>query len=249
MALAGEVTDPSRVRTETVPLGEIDVYLAHPTAEGPHPGLVVLEEAFGRVEHIEDLCRRFANAGFVAASPELYGRTGAPGHDFEAALPAMFGLPDRQIVGDAEAVADHLRSLAETTDKVAITGFCMGGRATSLVAFSNDKFDAAIACWGGFINRATFDDETTEARPVKVTDLAENLSCPIFLVGGAEDQNPAPDELRALRDKLAAAGKDVRLKLYDGVGHAFLADYRDSYNERRSHELWADMLAFFKAKL
>ena len=244
MALAGEVTDPARIRTETVQLGEIDVYVAHPTAPGPHPGIVVLEEAFGRVEHIEDLCRRFANAGFVAASPELYARTGPPGHDFAVVLPAMFGLPDSQIVGDVEAVADHLRGLDDTNGKVAVVGFCMGGRATTLTAFSSDRFDAAIPCWGGFINRATFDDETTGSRPVPPAQLAGNLSCPMFLVGGADDENPSPAELQGLHDALAAAGKDVRLKLYEGAGHAFLADYRDSYNEERAHELWADMLAF-----
>ena len=249
MALAGEVTDPTRVRTETLPLGEIDVYVAYPTADGPHPGIVVLEEAFGRVEHIEDLCRRFANAGYVAASPELYARTGAPGHDFEKVLPAMFGLPDSQIVSDVESVAAHLRGLDETTDRVALTGFCMGGRATTLTAFSSTAFDVAIPCWGGFINRATFEDDTTESRPVPPAELAENLACPIFLVGGAEDENPSPVELQAVHDRLAAAGKDVQLKIYDGAGHAFLADYRDSYNEERAHDLWADMLAFLDAKL
>lgn len=249
MAFAGEVTDPTRIRTETVQLGEVDVYVAYPTAAGPHPSIVVLEEAFGRVEHIEDLCRRFANVGFVAASPELYARTGAPGHDFEVVLPAMFGLPDSQIVGDVEAVADHLRSLAETNDQVAITGFCMGGRATSLVAFTSDKFDAAVPCWGGFINRATFEDDTTDSRPTPVADLSDNLSCPIFLVGGADDENPAPAELEALHAKLVAAGKDAKIKLYEGAGHAFLADYRDSYNEEAAHELWADLLAFLDATL
>jgi carboxymethylenebutenolidase len=249
MSLAGEVTDTSRVRTETVQLGPVDVYIAHPTAPGPHPGIVVLEEAFGRVEHIEDLCRRFANAGYVAASPELYARTGAPGHDFAVVLPAMFGLPDNQIVSDVEAVADHLRSLPDVNGKVAITGYCMGGRATSLTAFSSTKFDAAIPCWGGFLNKATFEDDRTDARPTPPAELAENLSCPMFLVGGADDQNPSPEELTALFEKLRASGKDVQLKLYEGAGHAFLADYRDSYNEERAHELWTDVLAYLQAKL
>jgi len=249
MTLAGKVTDPSRVRTESIELGEIDMYIAYPTAPGPHPGIVVLEEAFGRVEHIEDLCRRFANAGYVAASPELYARTGAPGHDFKVVLPAMFGLPDSQIVSDVEAVADYLRGLAETSDKVAITGFCMGGRATVLSAFSSTAFDAAIPCWGGFLNRATFEEDTTDSRPVPPAQLSDNLSCPIFLVGGGDDENPAPAELQALHDQLEAAGKDATIKIYNGAGHAFLADYRDSYNEKRAHELWVDMLAFLGEKL
>lgn len=249
MALAGEVTDNSRVRSETVQLGEIDVYIAYPVAEGPHPAIVVLEEAFGRVEHIEDVCRRFANAGYVAASPELYARTGAPGHDFAVVLPAMFGLPDSQIVADVEAVADHLNGLAETNGKVAITGYCMGGRATTLTAFSSSKFDAAIACWGGFLHRATFEDDTTDARPVPPAEMADNLACPLFLVGGGDDENPSPAELQALHDTLAAAGKDVQIKIYDGAGHAFFADYRDSYNEERAHEFWADVHAYLGAKL
>jgi len=249
MTLAGEVTDPSRIRTETVQLGPIDVYVAVPAAEGPHPSIVVLEEAFGRVEHIEDLCRRFANAGFVAASPELYARTGAPGHDFEVVLPAMFGLPDSQIVGDAEAVASYLRGRDDTNGRVALTGFCMGGRATTLTAFSSDQFDAAIPCWGGFINRATFEDDITDSRPTPPASLADRLSCPIFLVGGGDDQNPSPEELQALAADLDAKGKDVRIKVYEGAGHAFLADYRESYDEAAAHELWSDMLGYLAEKL
>jgi carboxymethylenebutenolidase len=125
----------------------------------------------------------------------------------------------------------------------------MGGRATSLTAFSSTRFDAAVPCWGGFLNKATFEDDTTDARPTPVADLAGNLSCPMFLVGGAIDQNPSPAELQSLYDKLQAAGKDVRLKLYDDADHAFLADYRPSYNEERSHELWADVLEFLQDKL
>lgn len=249
MPFAGAVTDPSRVRAETIQLGDVDVYVAHPTTDGPHHSIVVLEEAFGRVEHLEDLCRRFANAGYVAACPELYARTGAPGHDFEKVLPAMFGLPDTQIVSDVDAVAAHLRGLDTTTDKVAITGYCMGGRATILCAFSSDAFNAAIPCWGGFINRASFDDETTDSRPVPPATRFENLSCPMLLVGGGDDENPAPAELQALHDALAGAGKDVGINIYAGAGHAFFADYRDSYNEEKAHELWADVMSFLDAKL
>jgi carboxymethylenebutenolidase len=249
MAIAGDVTDPSRVRSETAQLGEIDLYLARPTEPGPHPAIVVVEEAFGRVDHIEDVCRRLANVGYVAASPELYARTGAPGHDFEAVRPAMFGLPDDQIVADLEATAAHLRSLDDTDGRVAIIGFCMGGRATLLAAVSSDAFDAAIPCWGGYINRATADEETTDSRPVPPASLADDLACPILLVGGAEDQNPSPDELRALHERMAAAGKDVRLQLYPGAGHAFFADYRDSYHEERANDLWADVLAYLSEKL
>ena len=69
------------------------------------------------------------------------------------------------------------------------------------------------------------------------------------LAGGAEDQNPSPEVLADLAERLRAAGKDVTLKVWDGVGHAFLADYRPSYAEPQAHELWADVLAVFERHL
>jgi carboxymethylenebutenolidase len=249
MTFPGEVDDPSLVGTNGVRLGDLDIYIAHPTAPGSYPALVVLHEAFGVVEHIEDVCRRLAAAGYVAAAPDLYSRVGAPSADMESVLGKMFGLADRQIVADCDAVAAALRARDDTSGAVGIVGFCMGGRATTLTALSSDRFDAAAACWGGFITRATFDDETTAERPVPVVDLLQRLDCPMMIVGGAEDENPAPEDLRALHDQLQAAGKDAILRIYEGAGHAFLADYRDSYCEGPAFELWDDLLAFFGSHL
>jgi carboxymethylenebutenolidase len=246
MPVPGAVGDDTQLETSDVRLGEVDAYVASPTGGGRRGGVIVIHEAFGPVPHIADLARRFAAAGFDAIAPNLYSRAGAPDpKDFPAVFAAMFGKADAECVADLDAAAAHLRSLPTSNGKVGVIGFCSGGRQTLLYACSSSAPDAAVDCWGGFVDRATPDEETTATRPTPVRDLVGNASCPIFLAGGADDDNPSPAVLADLAARLEAAGKDVTLKVWDGVGHAFLADYRPSYAEPQAHELWADVLAFF----
>ena len=245
----GLVNDPSKIKGGLVhvPVGgsKIPAYLAQPNQDGNYPGIVVIMEAFGLADHICDVARRFANIGYNAIAPDLYWRDGNPTDpsDFATVFPVMFGLKDSQAVGDLEASADYLRGLKGATGKVGAIGFCSGGRHTLLFACSSRKVDAAVDCWGGFIHRATPDAETTPSRPTKVLDLMGNLSCPLFGVFGAEDQNPPPELAEEMKKR--GAGKDVTTKIYPNAPHAFLADYRPTYREGPAHELWKDAQAFF----
>src|SRR5580698_5494208 len=249
----GLVTDPSKIKGGIVHVqsggAKIPAYLAQPNQDGNYPGIVVIHEAFGLADHICDLARRFANIGYNAIAPDLYWKNGAPtdASDINTVFPVMFGLSDKQAVGDLEASADYLRGLKGATGKVGAIGFCSGGRHTLLFACSSRKVDAAVDCWGGFVHRATPDAETTSSRPTKVLDLMSNLHCPLFGVCGAEDQNP-PVEI-AEEMKKRGAGKDVTTKVYPNAPHAFLADYRPTYREGPAHELWNDATGFFKKHL
>jgi carboxymethylenebutenolidase len=252
--IPGAVTDPGRVRGEAVRLQSgvdtIDGYLARPSQPAGNPGIVVIHEAFGLVEHIRDIARRFANLGYNALAPDLYTRTGGPNpDDMNSVFPVMFGLPDAQAVRDLEAAAAHLRNLPGAAQKVGAIGFCSGGRHTLLFACSSDRLDAAIDCWGGFIHRATPDAETTAARPTPILDMVSRLSCPLFAAFGEEDQNPAPALAEELNSRAQKAGKQVTTKIYKNAGHAFLADYRPSYREGPAFELWSDIVAFFDRHL
>jgi len=247
----GVVTDPSRIKGGVIALPSggtnIAAYLATPNQPGSYPGIVVIQEAFGLVDHICDVARRFANIGYNAVAPALYWRRGGPANpdDIQTVFPVMFGLPDSEAVQDLEAAAACLRSLPGATGKVGAIGFCSGGRHTLLFACSSNKVDAAVDCWGGFIQRATPDAETSAARPKAPLDMVGQLHCPLFGVFGEEDQNP-PVELEAeLKKRAQAAGKDVTTKVYKNAGHAFLADYRPSYREPAAKELWADATGFF----
>ncbi|MGD9614596.1 MAG: dienelactone hydrolase family protein [Alphaproteobacteria bacterium] len=251
----GVVTDPSRIKGGVIALQsggqQIAAYHAYPNQPGSYPGIVVIQEAFGLDDHICDLARRFANIGYNVVAPALYWRRGAPKdpNNIETVFPVMFGLPDSEAVQDLEAAADYLRAMPGATGKIGAIGFCSGGRHTLLFACSSNKVDAAIDCWGGFIHRATPNDETTAARPKPPLDMVGQLNCPLFGVFGAEDQNP-PVELEAeLKKRAQAAGKDVVTKVYQNAGHAFLADYRPSYREGPAHELWGDIRNFFDKHL
>jgi carboxymethylenebutenolidase len=127
--IPGAVTDPSRVRGEAIEFKSggdtIRGYLARPSQPGRNPGIVVIHEAFGLVEHIRDIARRFANIGYNALAPDLYTRSGAPNpDDMNSVFPVMFGLPDAQAVRDLEAAAAQLRGLSGATAKVGVIGFC-----------------------------------------------------------------------------------------------------------------------------
>src|SRR5215475_2266419 len=115
--IPGAVTDASRVRGETIDLKSggdtIKGYLAQPSQSGRYPGIVVIHEAFGLVEHIRDLARRFANIGYNALAPDLYSRAGGPSNpdDIATVMPVMFAKSDSEAVQDLEAAAAHLRGL------------------------------------------------------------------------------------------------------------------------------------------
>ena len=80
-------------------------------------------------------------------------------------------------------------------------------------------------------------------------DLAENLGCPLYGVFGAEDENPSPEVAAELRARLERAGKTFELEIFENAGHAFLADYRSSYNEAAAFKVWPKIAAFFDKHL
>jgi carboxymethylenebutenolidase len=253
--VAGQVHSPERVASKDVSFAsegaEINAYLARPAESGTYPGLIVVHEAFGVNDHIKDICRRFANVGFIALAPNLFKRVGEPSGDMAAIGKLMQEMPDRLIVRDLENAADYLRKTDGCSGKVGCVGFCMGGRCTLLFACSSNKVDAAVDCWGGSITRASNDAVTTPNRPTPVLDLVKELHCPLYGVFGAEDQNPSPEHQGQLQARLEQAGKDkiATLESFANAGHAFFADYRANYRETAAFSLWPKMVFFLKRHL
>src|SRR6266568_981650 len=116
MPVPGAVADVAVLSTATVkiptPGGDLDAYMACPTGAGSHPGIIVIHEAFGLVEHTRDLARRFANLGMCALAPDLYCRVGPPNlDDMGSVFSTMLSLHDNEVVADLEACAVYLRGL------------------------------------------------------------------------------------------------------------------------------------------
>jgi carboxymethylenebutenolidase len=253
----GAVLDLSAIDAEdlTYPgFGETEIngYLARPARrEGQLPGLIVIHEAGGLGDHIRDVTRRFANLGYVTLGVDLYTREGGPppAGDLQALMRRLFSMSDDTILGDLEGAADFLRERPDVTGKIGCIGFCMGGRLTLLFACASDRLDAAVDCWGGFIDRSTPDERSTPERPMPPLDLAERLHCPLMAAIGAEDHNPSPVIGERLRERLASTPHETVVDIYEGAGHAFFADYRPSYRPVPAARLWERVVPFLATHL
>jgi carboxymethylenebutenolidase len=252
----GALTDPTRISAEELVYSgaggaKVNGYLARPADAASHPGMIVIHEAGGLGEHIRDVANRFANIGYVALGVDLYTREGGPPpmDDVQAMMARLFSMSDETALGDLEGAADHLRALDGVTGRIGCIGFCMGGRYTLLFACASDRLNAAVDCWGGFIDRATPEERSTPPRPTPPLELAERLHCPLLAAVGAEDHNPSPELAEQLRARAAASGQEVKVDVYEGAGHAFFADYRPTYRPDPAAKLWAEIVPFLQRHL
>ncbi|HWW90916.1 MAG TPA: dienelactone hydrolase family protein [Solirubrobacteraceae bacterium] len=252
----GAVGDPSRIAAEELTFAgadgvEVNGYLARPAAEGRYPGVIVIHEASGLIDHIRDVSNRFANLGYVALAVDLYTREGGPPpmDDFQVVMKRLFAMSDATVLGDLEGAAEQLRRREDVTGKIGCIGFCMGGRYTLLFACTSERLAAAVDCWGGFIDKATPDERSTRQRPTPPLELADGLRCPLLAAIGAEDQNPSPGLGARLRERGASSGQELEVDVYEGAGHAFFADYRPNYRPQAAAELWLQIVPFFARHL
>ncbi len=235
------------IKTETVTLPVSDgtsmpAYVARPTSAGPHPGLLVMQEAFGVNAHIKDVTERFAREGYTAIAPALFHRT-APNFEgeytnFEAAMPHMQALTDAGQTADIQAAYQWL-----TTDggasAVASTGYCMGGR-TSFLADILLPLKASVSYYGGIApseGGGHFPD---------LLGKAADLHAPILLFWGGKDEHIGMKAVRATEDALIAAGKPYAQVVFSQADHGFFCDARASYNPDAARQSWALTLEFLK---
>jgi carboxymethylenebutenolidase len=153
------------------------------------------------------------------------------------------------VLGDLEGAADFLSARADVTDRIGCIGFCMGGRYTLLFATASDRLSAAVDCWGGFIERATPEANSTPTRPTPPLQLATKLRCPLLAAVGADDQNPSPQLAEQLRERAVQSGQEVKVDVYEGAGHAFFADYRPNYAPGPAAQLWREIVPFLQRHL
>lgn len=256
----GAVTDPSRIAGEDLTFTgaegtAINGYLAMPTPSARdrdlHPAMIVIHEAGGLGEHIRDVTNRFANIGYAALAVDLFTREGGPPPtgDLQALMARLFSMSDAVVLGDLEGAADYLRARPEVGGKLGCIGFCMGGRFTLLFACASDRLDAAVNCWGGFIDTATPEERITELRPRPPLELVGQLHCPLLAAVGAEDHNPSPELGERLRAALAQSPHETQVDIYEDAGHAFFADYRPSYRPAPAALLWERVVPFFARHL
>ncbi len=233
---AGEVKIP-------VTDGEIPAYRALPASGGPFPVVLVVQEIFGVHEHIKDICRRLAKLGYFAVAPEMYARQGDVSKlkAFPDILKIVNKVPDAQVMSDLDAAVAWAKAGGKAdTAKLAITGFCWGGRIVWLYSAHNPGLKAGVAWYGRLVEKGD------ELRPKYPIDLVDSLKAPVLGLYGEADGSIPVASVEKMRTALKEAGKPSEIVLYPDTPHAFFADYRENYRKTQAEDGWKRMLAWFK---
>jgi len=225
----------------------LKAHLAKPAGPAPHPGLVLIPDVRGLLEHYRDVGRRFAAEGFCTLAVDLYSREGAPVlGDVAAAMRWIRQLPDPRVLGDLGAAVAYLGGRPEVAGKrIGITGFCLGGQYALMAACSVPGIDACVS-WYGMLRYA----ERDARKPASPLDLAPRLACPYLGLFGEEDGLIPMADVEELRRILAGAGKTFEIRSYAGAGHAFFNDTRpDAYRPDAAADAWPRAVGFLSRAL
>ena len=229
---------------------KMPAYRAKPAGKTGLPVVLVMSEIFGVHEYIADTVRRFAKAGYLAIAPELFVRQGdaqSYGEMAKLMSEVISKVPDAQVMGDLDATVAWAAANGGNTDKLAVTGFCWGGRQTWLYAAHSPKVKAGVAWYGRLVGNAT---DLTPKNPV---DVADQLKAPVLGLYGGEDTGIPLDTVDKMKNALAKAGergnaaaKASEFVIYPTAPHAFHADYRPSFRKEAAEDGWKRALAWFK---
>ncbi len=224
--------------------GPMALYEAIPDRE-PGRAIVVVQEAFGVNDHMQDVTRRLAAEGYHAVAPAFFHRAGggtAPYDDFTKVMPLFEGLSDDGILIDFDAALVHLHDAGFSDDHIGLVGFCFGGRISFLVA-ARRHLGAAVGFYGGGIVKAG-----ALPFPPLIGETA-SLQTPWLGLFGDLDHGIPVDEVEELRTALSSAPVDAEVVRYANAGHGFHCNVRDGYVADAAAAGWRRTLDWFSTHL
>jgi carboxymethylenebutenolidase len=203
-------------------------YLATPDADGPHPGVVVIHEAYGLNDHIKDVARRFADAGYAALAVDLFeGRNRAICMTrYMAGM--LLGSVNRYGIDDLKSALTFLAKHDDVdAQRLGAIGFCMGGSFAIAWACTDSRLKAIAPFYG------------VNPRPL---DVVSRL-CPV--VGSYPEKDFTANAGRKLDDVLDRRGIAHDIQIYPGTQHSFFNDTRPSYDKEAATDSWSRVMKFF----
>ena len=202
--------------------------------------VIVIQEAFGVDAHIEEACGRFAQEGWLAVAPHLFYRSGGGTisyDDSEGMFRHLGALSDVGTLDDIDATLALIAQRGIAPERVALVGFCLGGRVSFLVA-GERALGATVGFYGGGIVNGR-----SETRP-SLLELAPKLKTPWLGLFGGEDHTIPAEELDVLEDALSSAPVETLVVRYPGAGHAFFNDHKSGYAAEASVDAWDRTLSW-----
>jgi carboxymethylenebutenolidase len=221
--------------------GPLSAYRAMPEGGKRFPVVLLAHEIWSVHEYFKDLCRRLAKRGYLSVSPDLFARQGdVSSLGIDDIRKIVVRVPDEQVMSDLDAAAEWAFANGGDRDRLAITGFCWGGRITWLYCAHSPGLKAGVA-WYGPVERPA-----TALQPRHPIDVAKELKCPVLGLYGGEDAGIPNDTVEHMQQALQASHQPSEIILYPGMPHAFHADYRPSYRPDAAADGWKRMLDWFR---
>ncbi len=234
---------PSFTDKLTVGGSPMDMYASLPSGSGPHPAVVIAFHVGGLDDFDKKMADQLAEAGYVAVVPDLFHRFSQEVMDGPR-LDRLGHLSDSDIIADMNAAVDFLKGQSSVdSERIGVTGFCMGGRIAWLMAAANPIFKCTVPFYGGNIMGNWGPGETPFAQTA-------SINCPMLFHFGATDGNPSPEDQVKLDEELTRLGKEHTFYSYPGAGHAFM-DYTnpERHHKESADAAWPRTLDFFATHL
>jgi carboxymethylenebutenolidase len=222
---------------------QMKVYDAAPDGDA-RGAVVVVQEAFGVTDHIEDICRRLAAEGYRAIAPHLFHRSGDPVIAYDemaSVMPHLGALTREGLEADISASVGYLGEQGFAPSQVGIVGFCMGGSVVVLAA-AQHALGGAVSFYGGGLSKGRF------GMP-PLLDLAPELKTPWLGLFGDADASIPTDEVEQMRTAIAGSAIDTEVVRYPDAEHGFHCDARSSYHEASAKAAWQRTVDWFASHL
>ena len=234
-----------QIITERIKTAEgVEGFLARPEG-GKAPAVLIHFEIFGVNNHFEDVCRRFAEQGYVALAPDYYWRLEqrtAPYSDLKAAFALAANLKDEEILSDVGSCLRHLRSQSFVdSEALATLGFCMGGRLSFLVGAAYPKEISAVVC---FYGGGLAGENRRQGQSLDPMQEVPKVRAPILLIYGERDQFITAEHVDAFTGRLKQLSKGFQSFVYPGAGHGFFCNDRPSHDPVAAQDAWQKTLDF-----
>lgn len=215
--------------------GEPDVlaYVAQPDGEGPFPAVILIHEFYGLNDSIIGKAEGLSQEGYYVIAPDTF--RGSTTSWIPRAIYQVISTPQEDVIADLDSVFAWLASQPEVDpDRIAIAGFCYGGRASLLYSLHNNRLAATVVFYG-----------------VPETDpgALEKLPGPVLGIFGGADRSIPVEEVRDFEEGLEQAGIPHEITVYEGQPHAFVTDMESIRNGGVQGEAWAQMLDFLNENL
>ena len=220
--IAGEVKVP-------VKDGQVPAYRAMPAKGSNFPVIVVIQEIFGVHEHIQDICRRWAKAGYYAIAPALFSREADVS---KMSIEDILGkvvpvVPDDQVVADLDSTVEYVKNTGKANiAKLGLVGFCWGGRMVWLYAKHNPKVKAGVAYYGLLAGLKG------PNKPNDPVDIGAALKVPVLGLYAGEDSYIPSEMVDKMRKEIDKGESGSQIVVFPGVNHGFNADYRPTYDRK-----------------